>query len=244
MLTEFTPLDLMEHVFEELNRDTRIDTLRHPINVVFRDNALVLEGTLEDIVAKKRAVSAALRVAGAVPVIDRLRIASAEPVEDGALRNQALYILQNEPAFLDYGLRVYRSGVWDEVRLPRADSTGEIDISAEGGVVRLSGQVGSLSHLRLAETLLWWIAGCELAENYLHVVPAEQDNDDELSDAVRMILEKDPLVHASQLSIHVKNRVVTLEGYVASQEEKKLAALDAWYVPGVTEVCNNIQARI
>lgn len=243
-MEQIIPVDLLESVSAELNRDTRIDAPRHPIRVLFREDTLVLEGTLADIVAKKRAVAAAVRVAGAVPVIDRLRIATAEPVEDGALRNQALYILQNEPSFLDYGLRVQRNGIWDEARQPRADSTGQIDISAEGGVVRLSGQVGSLSHLRLAETLLWWIAGCELAENHLHVVPEEQDNDDELSDAVRMILEKDPLVHASQLSIHVKNHVVTLEGYVASQEEKKLAALDAWYVPGVTEVCNNIQARI
>ncbi|MEW5755331.1 MAG: BON domain-containing protein [Pseudomonadota bacterium] len=244
MRVEMMPGDLIELVSQELNRDTRIDTLRHPISLLFRDNTLVLEGTVEDIVAKKRAVSAAKRVAGEVPVIDRLRIACIEPVEDGALRNQALYILQNEPSFLDYGLRLYRNGMWEEARPPRADSTGMIEISAEGGVVRLSGQVGSLSHLRLAETLLWWIAGCELAENHLRVVPEELDNDDEISDAVRLILEKDPLVHASQLSIQVKDRVVTLEGFVASQEEKKLAALDAWYVPGVTEVCDNIQARI
>ena len=118
-----------------------------------------------------------------------------------------------------------------------------IDIEVVEGVVTLSGRVGSLTHRRLAEVLAWWTAGCELVENRLRVVPPEQENDGELTDAVRIVLEKDPLVQSSQISIDVQHGEVTLKGYVASEEERRLAVLDAWYVPGVREVVDRIQAR-
>ena len=90
---------------------------------------------------------------------------------------------------------------------------------------------------------MWWTAGCELVENRLEVVPPEEDNDGELTDAVRMVLEKDPLVHAAQLSIMSRAGTVTLNGMVASDEEKRLAVLDAYYVEGVHAVEDNIETR-
>jgi osmotically-inducible protein OsmY len=52
------------------------------------------------------------------------------------------------------------------------------------------------------------------------------------------------LVHSGQISIAVEHGEVTLNGYVASDEERRLAVLDAWYVPGVREVVDHIQSRI
>jgi osmotically-inducible protein OsmY len=37
--------------------------------------------------------------------------------------------------------------------------------------------------------------------------------------------------------------VVVLNGSVASEEEKSLAILDAWYVPGVADVVDRIEER-
>ena len=74
-------------------------------------------------------------------------------------------------------------------------------------------------------------------------MPLENDNDNEITDAVRMVLEKDPLVHASQIRIGTAGGIVALDGSVASQEEKRLAVLDAWYVPGVWDVVDRIEER-
>jgi len=68
-------------------------------------------------------------------------------------------------------------------------------------------------------------------------------NDDEIGDALRLALEKDPLVQADQIRVNVRNRVVTLEGYVVTKEEMKMAEWDAWHLFGVEEVVNNIEVQ-
>ena len=90
---------------------------------------------------------------------------------------------------------------------------------------------------------MWWTDGCEFVENHLQIVPPGLDNDNEISDAIRCVLEKDPLVHASQLQIGTAGGVVYLNGCLANETEKKLAIRDAWYVPGVADVVDRNQAR-
>lgn len=227
-----------------LESDPRIDVHQYPVRAGFREGSLVLEGTVKNVAAKKLVYSAAKRVARDSPVADRIRVAPAEPKEDGALRDEVGNMLLHEPVFLEYGLRVLKKGSLDTLREPQIDPSRFIDIQVSDGTVTLNGTVGSLSHLRLAEALTWWTAGCQAVDNRLEVSPPEEDNDGELADAVLMVLEKDPLVHASQLLISIKDRIVTLDGYVASQEEKHLAVMDAWCVPGVEDVIDQIEARL
>ncbi len=174
-----------------------------------------------------------------MPVRNHLRVAAAEREEDGALRDEVIGGLINESAFNEYTLRSVRNGDSEILRHGRDDS-GLIEIEVHQGTVILRGQVGSLNHRRLVEVLTWWTAGCEVVDNRLRVVPAQRDNADELVDAVCIVLEKDPLVHASQVRVSAAEGVVTLDGHVASNEEKMLAVLDAWYVPGVHDVVDRI----
>jgi len=225
-----------------LERDPRIDLHAYPIHVIEQDDRLVMEGTVANIAAKKLALRIAQRVCGACPVLDRLHVAAAR-MEDGQLRTEVIDILLGEPAFIEYGLRAKKGSEFETWRVSKSELGELIDIEVADGVVTLSGRVGSLTHRRLAEVLAWWTAGCELVENRLRVVPPEKENDGELTDAVRIVLEKDPLVHSGQISIDVQHGEVTLNGYVASEEERRLAVLDAWYVPGVREVVDRIQAR-
>jgi osmotically-inducible protein OsmY len=62
-------------------------------------------------------------------------------------------------------------------------------------------------------------------------------------DAVRLVLEKDPLVDASQLGVSTHQAVVTLTGVVRSEVERQAAERDAWCVFGVDEVKNDIEVR-
>ena len=235
------PVELLETVMAALESDTRLDLRHHPINVSLREGILTLDGTLETIAAKRLASAITHQVAQDFSVSDQLRVVASKSREEGVLRNEACNVLLQEPVFTECSLRLKRNGKVETLRQAQHDCT--IDLTILDGVVILEGCVGSLNHRRLAEVLVWWTAGCELVDNRLEVVPPEEDNDGELTDAVRMVLEKDPLVHADQLSVMSRAGTVTLDGMVASQEEKRLAVLDAWYVEGVQSVVDNIDTH-
>ena len=94
-----------------------------------------------------------------------------------------------------------------------------------------------------AGVLAWWIPGTRDVVNGLEEVPAQEDNDDELTDAVRLALEKDPFVDATRIRVTTKEWVVTMDGLVPNETMKQMAERDAWYVLGVSEVINRIQAE-
>jgi osmotically-inducible protein OsmY len=246
------PEDRIKAILADLEQDSRTGMHQSPIRVAFEDDAIVLEGTVADIAAKRVARNIGHRHAGNLPVADRLRIPASPPAGAGRLRDEIVHLLQDEPVFNDAGLYVRENGRLSTLRVGQSEwkdpVSGEwaeqrIEIAVEDGTVTLTGTVISLTHRRFAEVLAWWAAGCESVDNRLHVVPPEQETDGELADAVVLVLEKDPLVHHSQLHVSASQGKVTLEGYLASDEERRLAVLDVWYIPGVRDVEDNIRIQ-
>jgi osmotically-inducible protein OsmY len=239
-MAQTSPLEILDQVQAALQKETRYGVNRYPVQLALHEGTLILAGEFPDIRAKRHAVHVVQMAAEGLGILDQLNVTSAIH-EEGTLRSEVTRALSTEPVFSEMTLRLLNDGETEVLR----DRGGEscIDIRVVGGTVRLSGYVGSLSHRRLAEVLCWWSLGCERVDNLLEVVPGEMDNDDEVSDALRLAMEKDPLVHAEQISIQVHNGSVILQGYVPSQEERHLAELDAWYIPGVYEVVNDVQAQ-
>lgn len=233
-----SPEEILNQLQAALQKETRFDVNRFSLQLAMHEGTLVLSGTLPDIRAKRHVVHVARMVAVGMDIIDHLNVASVVH-EEGTLRSEVIRALSTEPVFSELALRLRRDGDLEILREGMGEALIEIQVTA--GTVELRGQVESLSHRRLAEVLCWWSLGCERVDNLLEVIPSEADNDDEVSDALRMAMEKDPLVHAEQISIEVHDGTVTLHGYVPSQEEKRLAELDAWYIPGVHEVVNDVQ---
>jgi osmotically-inducible protein OsmY len=124
-----------------------------------------------------------------------------------------------------------------------APNSGVIDLSVNEGVVLLDDHVPSLAQKRLAGVLAWWVPGSRDVINGMAVEPHEEDNDEELLDAVRLILEKDPFVNADQIRVSAKNSVITLEGLVINDVQRRMAENDAWYVFGVDKVINLLQMQ-
>lgn len=91
--------------------------------------------------------------------------------------------------------------------------------------------------------LAWWTPGCRDVVNSLDVQPPEEDGDGEVLDALRLVLEMDPLVQADQVRAGCRNYVVTLDGYVRTEEERRQAELDAWCLFAVDKVVNRIEVR-
>jgi osmotically-inducible protein OsmY len=125
----------------------------------------------------------------------------------------------------------------------RGEGAGEVEVAVEDGVITLEGSVISLSHKRVAGVLAWWTPGCRDVVNSLGVSPPEEDNDDEVADALRLVLEMDPLVQSDRVSARAKDYVVTLEGQVRSDAERRRAELDAWALFAIDKVINKLEVR-
>ncbi|MEJ2554196.1 MAG: BON domain-containing protein [Gammaproteobacteria bacterium] len=237
--------DIAKTVIAAMERDTRINIHHSPVTVrVENENEVILDGQMANIAEKRAAVDTATRTLlnlGEWHIVDRLQVKPAEHKENLELKQAVASALTKEPVFTEYTLCAQVADNIEMVRDKRP-GTREITATIQDGCIALAGQVESLTHRRLAEVLMWWLEGCRYVDNRLKVEPPEQDTDNEITDAVRIILEKDPLVHASQLLVGTAGGVVVLNGSLASEQEKRLAILDAWYVPGVADVVDRIEA--
>jgi len=225
---------LVSAILAALDQDPDIKLHQTPIRVTFA-GTLRLEGEVQDIVAKRKALRIATRVAGTESIDDRVRVRPGTERSDADVLRSALDALGQEGAFHNLIVRA-RSAV-------PADHSDYIEVEVHDGVVCLAGEVGSLSHRRLAEVIAWWVPGSRDVDNRLHVHPPERETDDEITDVVRLVLDKDPSLDAAQIRATTRDREITLDGVVHSEELKHIATEDCWYIPGVHAVHNRIQVR-
>ncbi|AJE03773.1 BON domain-containing protein [Geobacter pickeringii] len=232
--------EILKEIEASFEREPRINLHAWPLRMELDAGVLTLEGEVEHVAAKKLALELGGAATGVDGIVDRLRVAPAETMEDMEIRDHLTDAFLQEPAFADYAIHALVFGRWESVREAPREPTGLLQVEADGGIVTLNGQVTSLSHKRLAGVLAWWVPGSRDVVNGIEVIPPEEDNDDEITDAVRLVLEKDPFVNASQLRVGCRDRVVTLDGAVPKPKEKDMAEADAWYVFGVDKVVNRL----
>ncbi len=240
---------VLKRVRAALEHDTRINLHRCPIHLKSSNDDLILEGETESIAAKKLALELAAAVHGVSRIVDRLRVRPAERMSDAVISERIRDALMGEPAFESCSIRIRTKeqviAFTEPASVPSGDIrlSGDIVVEVEDGVVFLNGSVPSLSHKRLAGVLAWWVPGSRDVINGLEEVPPEEDNDEEVTDAVRLALEKDPFVNADRIRVSTRNYVVTLEGCVLNKEVKDMAEFDAWYVFGVDRVVNKLSTE-
>lgn len=193
--------------------------VRGEIAVALSEDALVLEGNVDSIADKRRAVVLAQKHVR-VRVHDRIRVAPSAHMRDRAIE-----------AHLD-----------DAIASESSLADSSIAVEADGGVVTLEGIVPSISHKRLAGVLAWWVPGTRDVANRLELASEEAGDDEgDLIDAVQMALDKDPLVDATLVRVTAHGGAITLHGSVASEIQKRIAERDAWYVLGVVDVTNALE---
>ena len=235
---------IVKEIRAALEKDTRINLHRYPIQIaVQNDGDLILDGVMADIAAKKLALVAAAEIHGVQRIIDRLKVTPAEKMGDAEIRDHVCKVLLEESALEQCFIHGLVGGGVATVQKAILEPAGSIVVAVNDGVVTLNGEVPSLTHKRLAGVLAWWVPGTRDVINGLEEVPPEEDNDDELIDAVRLVLEKDPFVNASKILVSSKDWIVTLEGLVPNETMKQMAERDAWYVLGVKRVINKIEVK-
>ena len=230
--------EVVGSILAALERESRVSLHEHPIQVSFADGIVTLVGEVGGIAAKKLALEIAAAPSPVTGVVDRLRVEPAGVREDGAIRDHVCNALIGEPVFDSYSVRAVVKQEMEAVRSLEADRLLVVEV--DDGVVILNGKAESLSHKRLAGVLAWWVPGSRDVVNGIEVSPAMEDNDDEVADALRLVLEKDPLVNASQIKLRSRDLVVTLEGVVSTENSRMAAESDAWYLFGVNGVVNKL----
>jgi osmotically-inducible protein OsmY len=224
-----------------LERETRINLHRHPIEIHNADGVVVLDGELPDVAAKKLALELAASVRGVDGVVDRLRVRPGERRGDGAVRDSLMRMLSAEREFANCTIRWRANGRSETARLVEADAIGEIEIAVNDGVIVLEGNVISQSHRRFAGVLAWWTPGRRDVINSLEVKPDYEDSDEEIAEVLELVLEADPMVDRSQIRASCRDRIAILEGTVPTAQQKSRAELDAWALLGVERVVNRLQ---
>jgi osmotically-inducible protein OsmY len=228
---------VVNEVAAVLERETSVNLHRFPLQLGFSDGILTMEGEVEHIMAKKMALEVAAAVPGVAGIVDRIRLVPATAMEDGEVREHVCNALLAENLLASCAIWALVKGKPEVVR-ETDRAIGSIDVEVNDGVVVLNGAVTSFSAKRLAGVLAWWVPGSRDVINGLDVSPPQEDNDDEVVDAVRLALEKDPFVNAAQIRVSCRNYTVTLEGLVKNETQRRMAEADAWYVFRVDRVTN------
>lgn len=201
-----------------LVEELKCDPNGFPIALRMEDGSIVMEGMVEKVAHKKKALLLAMGLDNVDGVVDRLRVRPTSHMSDDEIKKHMMDAIEEESSLR--GLK--------------------INVEVRDGVIDLEGEVWSLSHKRLAGVLAWWIPGTLDVINSIDVVPPESDSDGEISDAIRLALEKDRLVDAQSLTISTSEYIVTLNGVTGSEAEREAAEDDAWFTWGVNGVVNNI----
>lgn len=213
------------------------------IRLDLAEGVLTLDGEVPNVAIKKRLLARAAAHPAVSGIVDRLRVAPATHMGDKEIRDHLADALLSEPALAEVAVLERVGDKLEPARRPPAAQRGAITISVVDGIVTLDGDVPAPAQKRLAGVLAWWVPGSRDVVNGLGVTPPEEDSDGEIADAVRIALEKDPFVDASQVRVGVRNGAVTLAGLVPTDSERDMAEFDAWYVFGVDQVENRIDVR-
>jgi osmotically-inducible protein OsmY len=231
---------IAQEVRAAFERETRISLHRFPVKIGVSQGVVTLSGETGSVAAKKLALECAAAVPGVSGVDDRLTVVPAEVMEDAELCELVFHAFLQESAFNDFILRAVAQGIEGGFRGTPREPAGAIEAEVSAGVVTLTGRVESYAHKALAGVLAWWKRGSRDVVNLLDVEHPMEDPDGEMTDALRIVLEKDRLVNASQIRGVCRDFTVTLEGGVTAPAEREMAEADAWYLFGVNDVVNRL----
>ena len=205
------------------------------------DGAVILDGQVPSVAAKKIALEKVAAIPGIMGIVDRLHVEPATQMSDGEIRVHVRDAMIEEPAFERLEVRECVGGQLELSRGVPQGARGTLDIAVQDGIVTLNGTIPGLTSKRLAGVLAWWVPGVRDVVNGIEISPAEEDSPDMIEEAVRVALEKDPVVNASQVRVGVRNTWVRLTGAVTANAERDAAERDAWCILGVDNVLNEIE---
>lgn len=146
------------------------------------------------------------------------------------------------PAYATKNLRDddIRNAVEDQIDSDIVVFLEGIDTKVNKGIVTLSGKVENILVKERAGKIAKMVKGVRSVVNNIRVVPSILRTDAEILNDVNKALLSDPAADSYELTVNVKDNIVTLSGTVQSWQERMLSEQVAKGVKGVKQVANNI----
>jgi osmotically-inducible protein OsmY len=233
--------DLRERALAAIRSEFRIGPHFKPtVLKIDAEGTATIQAEVDNVAIKRLALERLAATTGVSAIVDRLRVKPAFAMSDDGILDHLRKAYYAEPAFRQLAIKERKGGKLKLVR-DAPEARGEIEIEVKKGVVILNGRVPGLASKRLAGVLAWWVPGSRDVVNGIAVEPPEEDAPIRIEEAVKIALDKDPFVDASQVRVGVRHRTVRLTGAVRSREARDAAERDAWYVFGVDDVVNELE---
>ena len=250
MPTERVGHQALDQVRAALRSDPRLGAAFRPDKLeIDSEGTLTIEGEVQSVAAKKRALAGIAALGAVKAIVDRLHVKPATRSGDAEIRAHLRRFFTQDRAFAGLTVRQMHhesyepryEPVYEVVAEGDPESPDHIDVEVRDGVVTLNGRVPGLNSQRLAGVMAWWVPGVRDVVNGLAVDPPEEDAPIRIQEAVRTALDRNPYVDASQIRVGVRLHEVRLTGSLRSEALREMAERDAWCVLGVDNVINEIE---
>jgi len=233
--------NIRDEALTAMRSEPRVGPHFRPKTLAFDpDGVVTIEGEVEKVAQKRLALEKLAAIRGVSGIVDRLHVRPAVRMSDDGIIDRLRTAFVHEPSFRGERISERKGETVVLIRNAPEGAIGEIEIEVADGIVTLNGTLLSLTAKRLAGVFAWWVPGVRDVINGIAVEPPEEDAPIFIEEAVRLVLEKDPLVDASQIRVGVRGRTVRLTGLVRSDDVRRAAEADAWYIFGVDDVINEI----
>ncbi|WP_049621509.1 BON domain-containing protein [Frateuria defendens] len=135
-----------------------------------------------------------------------------------------------------------RKSVLDELQFEPSIDANDIGVTAENGVVTLTGHVTSYMQKIAAERAAWRVKGVKAIAQEIEVrLPTDKKvRDDEIAQRALNVLEWDTLVPRDAIHVKVTGGWVTLSGQVDWNYQRSAAEYEVRKLSGVIGVVNSI----
>lgn len=209
-LAFFTDADITTAVETQIILDPGVKL--NTLDVETANGVVTLSGSVDNILAKDRAVRVAQTVKGVRAVVDRISV-------DPPLRS-------------DSALEKDIGGAFDHDPL---SESWEVEATVKNGTVTLSGVVDSWAERDLVGKIAKGVRGVRAVENKIAVSYKAERSDNEIKEEIERRLTWDALVDDSLIDVKVEASEVVMTGAVGSVAERLRAFSDGW-VAGVKSV--------
>lgn len=217
MAATYTDQEIRQNVLDEIRNDVRLDSTN--VNIDVSNGIVTLSGTVPTYFEKVTAGSDAERIKGVRGVTNDLGVSVGMPFTDQSIQTAVQRNLMRDVRIVN----------------PRI-----IGVSVTNGVVTLTGTVPTYSQKTDAADDTWTTPGVVDVVNDIIVAPPSSRSDAEIADSVRSALTSDPSIETSNVQINVADGTVYLRGTMPTFYQIQGAGNDAWSVPDVTNVVNEL----
>jgi osmotically-inducible protein OsmY len=223
------PSEIAADVDTRLRDDARVDG--PPVAVVVDGRSVTLSGVVGSLVQRSAVIADAWALGVASVDAHALRVDWSEWIHARAA-------MVKKPTTDASLVMAITHALADDVRVGAPLPT----ITADHGVVTLSGNVVDFRAARVAVRMANRSRGVQSVEDRLTVPPAKREDDATIQKQVEQVVYNDIAVSDTRnIQITTTHAKVTVQGHVASQEEKISIEDDIELVPGVIAIEDDVQ---